>query len=105
MLSIVLLTPPIAASAAPPCLFGTFKVFLKFGALEERSYFEMLWLQISKTLREIKNVVRELRRCVERVYMFSCLVIHINLDRISIFTPAARYILQPQFAHLVTCVV
>jgi hypothetical protein len=63
MLSIVLITPPIAASAIPPCLTATIKVFLKFGALEERSYHEIIWLQILKTLREEKDAVRELRRC------------------------------------------
>jgi hypothetical protein len=73
MLLIVSLTPPIAAFAVPPCLFGKFKVFSKFGALEERSYHEIMWLQILKTLREEKNVVRELRRCDERVCMFQCL--------------------------------
>jgi hypothetical protein len=70
MLSIVLITPPIAAFAVPPCLIATIKVFSKFGALEERSYNEIIWLQSLKTLREKKDVVRELRRCDERVYMF-----------------------------------
>ena len=68
MLSIVLITPPIAASAVPPCLIATIKVFSKFGALKERSYHEIIWLQILKTLREEKNAVRELRRCDETVH-------------------------------------
>jgi len=42
ILSIFLITLPIAASAIPPCLITTFKVFLKFGALEERSYLKIL---------------------------------------------------------------
>ena len=54
MLSIVSITPLIAASAVPPCLIATIKVFSKFGALEERSYHEIIWLQILKTLREEK---------------------------------------------------
>jgi hypothetical protein len=52
MLSIILIMPPIAASAVPPCLIVTIKVFSKFGALKERSYYEIIWLQILKTLRE-----------------------------------------------------
>jgi hypothetical protein len=93
MLSIVLVTPPIAASAVPPCLIATFKVFSKFGALEERSYHEIIWLQILKTFREEKNVVRELRRCDERVYMFQCLVMHISRDKIYYIHTRAHYIL------------
>ena len=81
MLLIVLFTPSIAASAIPPCLIATIKVFSKFGALKERSYHEIIWLQILKTLREEKNAVRELRRCDERVHMFQCLVIYISLDK------------------------
>src|SRR5439155_9196473 len=65
----------------PPCLIATIKVFSKFGALEERSYHEIIWLQILKTLREEKNAVRELRRCDERVHMFQCLVMYISLVR------------------------
>jgi hypothetical protein len=42
MLSIVSLTLLIAASAAPPCLIATFKVFSKFGVLKERTYHEIL---------------------------------------------------------------
>jgi hypothetical protein len=38
MLSIVLIMPPIAASAVAPCLIVTIRVFSKFGALEERPY-------------------------------------------------------------------
>jgi hypothetical protein len=37
MLLIVLITLLIAASAVPPCLILTIKVFLKFGALKEMS--------------------------------------------------------------------
>jgi hypothetical protein len=62
--------PPIAASAVPPCLIAIIEAFSKFEALEERFYHEIIWLQILKTLREEKNVVRELRRCDEGVYMF-----------------------------------
>ena len=51
-LSIVLITPLIAGSAVPPCLIATIKVFSKFGALEERSYYEIIYLQILKILRE-----------------------------------------------------
>jgi hypothetical protein len=93
MLSIVSFTPPIAASTVPPCLIATFKVFSKFRALEERSYHEIIWLQILKTLREEKNVVRELRRCDERVYMFQCLVMYISRDRIYYVHAWVRYIL------------
>jgi hypothetical protein len=78
MLSIVSITLWIAASAVPPCLITTIKVFSECGALEERSYHEIIWLQILKTLREEKNV-RELRRCDERVHMFQCLVMYISL--------------------------
>ena len=66
MLSIVLITPPIAALVVPPCLITTIGVFLKFGALGERPYDERIWLQILKKLREEKNAVREFRRCEER---------------------------------------
>jgi hypothetical protein len=93
MLSIVSITPPIAASAVPPCLIATVKVFSKFGALEERSYHEIVLLQILKTLREEKNAVRELRRCDERVHMFQCLVICISLATIYYVHARARYIL------------
>ena len=82
ILSIVLITPPIAASAVPPCLIATIKVFSKFGALEERLYHEIIWTQILKTIREEKNAVRELRRCDGRVYMFQCLVIYSSRDEI-----------------------
>jgi hypothetical protein len=78
ILSIVLIILPIAASAIPPCLIATTKVFSKFGALKEWSYHEIRWLQILKTLREEKNTVRELRRCDERYRMFQCLVIYIS---------------------------
>jgi hypothetical protein len=61
MLSIILITPLITASAAPPCLIATIKVFSKFGALRERFYNKVIWLYILKTLREEKNAVRELR--------------------------------------------
>jgi hypothetical protein len=92
MLSIVLITPPIATSAVPPCLIATIKVFSKFGALEERSYYKIISLQILKTLREEKDAVRELRRYDERVQMFQCLVIYISLDRIYYVYARARYI-------------
>ena len=62
ILSIVSFMPLIAVSTIPPCLIATIKVFLKFGALRERFYNKVIWLQILKTLREEKNVVRELRR-------------------------------------------
>ena len=52
----------VTASAIPPCLIATIKVFSKFGALKERSYHEIIWLQILKTLREEKNAVRECLR-------------------------------------------
>jgi hypothetical protein len=57
MLLIVLITRLIAASAVSSCLIVTIKVFSKFGALKERSYHEIIWLQILKTLREEKNAV------------------------------------------------
>jgi hypothetical protein len=68
MLLIVLITRLIAASAVSSCLIVTIKVFSKFRALKERSYHEIIWLQILKTLREEKNTVRELRRCDETVH-------------------------------------
>lgn len=43
MLLIVLITLLITASAIPPCLIATIKVFLKFGALRERSYSEVIY--------------------------------------------------------------
>ena len=82
MLPSVSLMPRNAPSAILPCLTATFEVFSRFGALGERHYHEIIWLQDLNTLREERNVVRELRRCNERVYMFLCLVIHISLDRI-----------------------
>jgi hypothetical protein len=93
MLSIVLITPPIAASAVPPCLIATIKVFSKFGALEERSYYQIIWLQILKTLREEGSAVREFRRCDERVHMFQCLVVYVSLDKIYYVHARAHYIL------------
>jgi hypothetical protein len=93
MLSIVLITPPIAALAVPPCLIATIRVFSKFRALEERSYNERIWLQILKKLREGKNTVREFRRYEERGHMFRCLVICINLVKIYYVHARARYIL------------
>jgi hypothetical protein len=93
----------IAASAVPPCLIATFKVFSKFGVLEERSYHEIIWLQILKTLREEKNIVRELRRCDEKVYMFQCLVIYISRDTNYYIHVPARYILLRPLSGLVTC--
>jgi hypothetical protein len=44
MLSIVLITLPITASAVPPCLIATIKLFSKFGVLRERFYNEVIWL-------------------------------------------------------------
>jgi hypothetical protein len=77
ILSIVSITPLIATSAILPCLIATIKVFSKFGALKERSYHEIIWLQILKTLREKKNAVRELRQCDKRAITYmtseSCL--------------------------------
>jgi hypothetical protein len=70
ILSIVSLTPPIAAFAVPPYFFEKIKVFSKFGVSKDKSYYEIIWLQIFKTLREEKNAVRELRRCNERVHTF-----------------------------------
>ena len=61
MLSIVSLMPLIATSIIPPCLIATIKGFSKFGALKERSYYEIIWLQILKTLGEENNRVWELR--------------------------------------------
>jgi hypothetical protein len=102
MLLIVLITPLIAALAVPPCLIATIKVFSKFGALKERSYHEIIWLQILKTPREGKNAVRELRRCDERVRMFQCLVMYISLNEIYYIHTRARYILA--ISGLATCV-
>ena len=82
MLSIVLITPLIAALAVPPCLIANIGISSKFGALGERSYNKRIWLQILKKLREGKNVVQEFRRCKERGHMFWCLVIYINLVKI-----------------------
>ena len=82
MLSIGLITPPIAALAVPPRLIATIRVSLNFGALGERPYNERIWLQILKKLREEKNIVREFRRCEEKANMFRCLVICINLVKI-----------------------
>jgi len=42
MLSIVSITPLIAASAVPPCLIATIKVSLKFGALGEMFHDERI---------------------------------------------------------------
>jgi hypothetical protein len=89
---IILITLPIAPFAVPPCLITTIKVFSKFGALKERSYYEIIWLQILKTPREEKNIVRELRRCNKRVHMFQCLVIYIRRDKIYYVHARARYI-------------
>jgi hypothetical protein len=61
MLSIVSITPLIAALAVPPCLIATIKVSSKFGALRERFHKERIWLQVLKTPREENNVVWELR--------------------------------------------
>jgi hypothetical protein len=47
----------------------TVKVFSKFGALEERSYHEIIWLRILKTPREEQDAVQELRWCDDRVYI------------------------------------
>jgi hypothetical protein len=62
MLSIVSLTPSIAASAVPPCLIATIRVSSKFGALRERFYNERIYLQVLKTPREENKEVRELLR-------------------------------------------
>jgi hypothetical protein len=96
MLSTVLITPPVAALAVPPCLIATIRVFSKFGALGERSYNERIWLQILKKLREGKNAVREFRRCEERghhQHMFRCLIICINRVKIYYVHARVRYIL------------
>jgi hypothetical protein len=77
MLSIVSITPPIAASAVPLCLTATIKFFSKFGALKERSYDEIIWLQTLTIYREEKNIVRELLR-YRRTALFQCLVINIS---------------------------
>ena len=92
MLSIVLLTLLIVAFAIPPCLNTTFKVFERFGALKGKSYLEILGLQILKTLREEKNIVREFRRCNKGGYMFRCTLAEIES---TMFTPglAIFYIL------------
>jgi hypothetical protein len=66
MLSIVLITPPIAASAVPPCLIATIRVSSKFGAPGERLHIKRIWLQIWETLKEENNIVREFLRCEER---------------------------------------
>jgi hypothetical protein len=52
MLSVVSITPLIAASAVPPCLIATIGVSSKFGALRKRSYKERIRLQVLKILRE-----------------------------------------------------
>jgi hypothetical protein len=44
MLSIVLITPLIVAFTIPPCSITIIKVVLKFGALKERSYYEIIQL-------------------------------------------------------------
>jgi hypothetical protein len=62
MLSIILVTPPIAVSAFPLCLIVTIRVSSKFGALRERFHEERIWPQVLKILREEYNIVRELRR-------------------------------------------
>ena len=59
ILLIILITLPIAAHAIPFGVIATVKFFSKIGALEERSYYEIIWLQILKTLREKKNAVRD----------------------------------------------
>jgi hypothetical protein len=92
MLVIILITLPITTSIVPPCSIITIKVFLKFGALKERSYYETIYLQILKKLREEKNIVRELRRCDKGIYMFQCLVMYISRDKIYYVPPQARYI-------------
>jgi hypothetical protein len=81
MLLIISITLLIAAFAIPPYLIITIKVFSKFRALKERSYYEIIWLQILKTFREEKNIVRELRQCNKRVHMFQRLVMYISLDK------------------------
>lgn len=94
MLSIISITAPITAFAVPPCLIATIKVFSKFGAFEKKPYYELIWLQILKTLRDKNNAVRELRRCDERVHMFQCLVMYISRDRIYYVHTRDRYILH-----------
>jgi hypothetical protein len=71
MLLIVSFMPLIAVSAVLPCLITTIRVSLKLGALKERFYIKRIWLQILKTLKEEKNIVREFRRCGERGASFS----------------------------------
>jgi hypothetical protein len=92
MLSIVLITPPIAALVVPSCLIATIRVSSKFGTLGERSYNERVWLQILKKLREEKNIVREFRCCEKRGHMFRCLVIRISLVTIYYVHARVRYI-------------
>ena len=60
MLSIVSITPLIAALAIPLCLIATIEVFLEFGALRKIFYKERIWLQILKTLKEENSIIREL---------------------------------------------
>jgi hypothetical protein len=93
ILLIILITLLIAALTILPYLIATIRVFLKFGALKERSYYEIIRLQILKTIRDEKSTGRELRRNNERVYMFQCLVICIGLDKIYYVHARARYIL------------
>jgi hypothetical protein len=57
MLSIFSSTVLIAVLAISPCLIAPIKVFLKFGALEEMSYHKIIWLKISKTLKEEKSAL------------------------------------------------
>ena len=61
MLSIVSITLPNATSTVPPCLIATFKVYLKFRVLKERTNHEIILLQILKIHRKKKNIVQELR--------------------------------------------
>jgi hypothetical protein len=52
--------PLIITLAISPYLIATIKVFPRFGALRERFYKELIWLQILKTLRKEKNIVRDI---------------------------------------------
>jgi hypothetical protein len=66
VLSIVLITSPIAVSAVPLCLIATIGVFSKFGALKERFHIRRIWLKILKILKEENDTAREFLRCEER---------------------------------------
>jgi hypothetical protein len=78
MLLIILITLLIATSAVLLYVIAIKNVFSKIGAPEEKSYYEMIWLQILKTVRKEKNVFRELLWCEEGDDIYQCLVIKLS---------------------------